>query len=103
MPRELTHMEIEHVTKALTTEDSSSYISAVKLYRKYSGKGLKECKTAVDDMVAELQRLEPEKYSYLSQRGKGCMVFLVLLLVITSLVVLLLTTNVFSAIISSFK
>lgn len=87
MPRELTHTEIENVTKALTTEDSSSFISAVKLYRKYSGMGLKECKAVVDDMVAELQRLEPEKYSHLSKRGRGCMAFLVLLLVITSLVV----------------
>ncbi len=103
MPRELTNMEIEHVTKALTTESSSSFISAVKLYRRYSGKGLKECKKAVDDIVAELQRLEPDKYSYLSKRGKGCMAVLVLFLVITTLVVLLLTTNVLSAIISLLK
>ncbi len=47
MLKELTAIEIEQVTKVLTAKDRYSYINAVKLYRKYSGKGLKESKTAV--------------------------------------------------------
>ncbi len=102
MFKEITGLEIEQVTKVLTEEDRYSYIYAVKLYRKYSGKGLKESKTAVDVIAAELQRLEPEKFSYLSRRGKGCIAVPVIILVIASLVVLLLTTDILPAVTGVF-
>ena len=103
MLKELTAKEVEQVTKVLTAGNRYSYIYAVKLYRKYSGKGLKESKTAVGVIVAELQRLEPEKFSYLSKRGKGCIAVTVIIFVIAGLVVLLLTTDLWPAITSLLK
>ncbi len=102
MLKEPTSVETEQVTRVLTAEGRYSYINAVKLYRKYSGKGLKESKTAVDVIVAELQRLEPEKFAYLSRQGKGCIPVSVIIFAIASLLVLLLATDLVSVVTSVF-
>ncbi len=51
---------------------SGKKIEAIKLYREFTGKGLKESKEYVDEMISELIEHNPEKYSRLSSSGSGC-------------------------------
>lgn len=47
-------------------------ISAIRLYREFSGKGLKESKEFVEALEAELRGKEPGKFTA-SPKGKGCL------------------------------
>jgi ribosomal protein L7/L12 len=73
MDRELTAKEIEHVTNEIKAGAGSGQLSAIKLYRKYSRKGLRESKEFVETLIAELQKQEPERFAHLTRNaGKGC-------------------------------
>ncbi|MEK7412064.1 MAG: ribosomal protein L7/L12 [Planctomycetota bacterium] len=75
MPASLTPEQLQLVTTAL---DNGNVIEAIKLYRSFTGCGLKEAKDAVDQLRAEHDAKLPEG----QRRKSGCMgviVFLVLM------------------------
>ncbi len=69
MPTELTDEQVEEVAGALA---AGSKISAIKLYREFTGTGLAEAKRFVDELVPKLKEQDPEKYAALSQKTAGC-------------------------------
>ncbi len=63
---------------------SGSKISAIKIYREFTNKGLKESKEYVDGMISELMERDPDKYAKLSSSGSGCRSAAIFLLLISS-------------------
>lgn len=102
MPEELTLKEMEKISEVLKKENDSSYLDAIKLCRKYSGWGLKECKQFVDSLIAELQAREPERYSYLTKKKDGCGTTIFLLLIAVCIILFLLITDTASDIMGLF-
>lgn len=102
MPDELTLKETEQITEVLKKESDSSYLDAIRLCRKYSGWGLKECKQSVDSLVAELQAREPERYSHLAKKKDGCRTTVFLLLIAVCVILFLLITDTASNIMGLF-
>ncbi len=69
MKNELTSPQISEITNSLA---SGNKLGAIKLYRQYTGKGLKEAKDFIDLLVPELIQKDPGKFGKLTQQGKGC-------------------------------
>ncbi|MCD6588329.1 MAG: hypothetical protein J7K88_07245 [Candidatus Fermentibacteraceae bacterium] len=64
---------------------------------------MKDCKQFVDSLVADMEFSDPEKYTYLSASEKGCNVRALLILAVVSLVIVLLTTELGSVVLSFFQ
>ncbi len=62
-------------------------IEAIKLYRKGTGRGLKEAKEAVEKLETELRAASPEKFTA-PTGGKGCLGVMVTLGAVVLLIVL---------------
>lgn len=70
MADRLTDEQIEKIMDELGAENK---IGAIKLYREFTGVGLKESKGFIDDHISGLIERDPEKYGHLaSAGGKGC-------------------------------
>lgn len=67
---ELTPEVIVEITNALT---QGNKIEAIKAYRKATGKGLKESKEFVDQLIPGLIEQDPERFAALSDSGLGCL------------------------------
>ena len=65
---EPTQEQIEQIGDALA---SGGKISAIKIYREVTGKGLKDSKEFIDKLVPALIEQNPEKYSKLASQGTG--------------------------------
>jgi ribosomal protein L7/L12 len=67
--RRLTAPQTEQIEAALATGEK---ITAIKLYRDFTGTGLKESKDAIDRLAAELFRRDPATYAKLAPGRAGC-------------------------------
>jgi hypothetical protein len=47
-------------------------ITAIKLYREFTNKGLAESKEFIETLQAQLIQREPEKYAQFASSAKGC-------------------------------
>jgi hypothetical protein len=79
---------IEEITQALA---SGQKIQAIKLYREATGKGLKEAKEFIDQLIPALVEKDPERFSKLNSGASGCGSAVLLLAVLAGCVVLMLT------------
>jgi ribosomal protein L7/L12 len=63
----------EQVAQIESTLAAGRKIEAIKIYRKATGKGLKEAKDFVEVLIAKLIEQDPQRYAILSKaRGAGC-------------------------------
>jgi hypothetical protein len=69
MANDLSPQQTGEIADALA---SGNKIGAIKLYRDYTGKGLKEAKDFIDLLVPQLIQKDPIKFANLAQQGKGC-------------------------------
>ncbi len=70
MADQLSREQFDEIEKAL---ESGNKIEAIKLYRKFSGLGLKESKEFVEEHIRGLVERNPKKYEHLvSKGGRGC-------------------------------
>lgn len=65
---EPTKEQIEQIGDALA---AGGRISAIKIYREVTGKGLKDAKDFIDTLIPALIEQDPEKYSKLTSQGTG--------------------------------
>lgn len=91
MSAQLTPEQIRQINEAIFAGHT---IEAIKLYREYTGLGLKEAKDFVDAVAAELRKAAPEKFApsgdgKAGAAGKGCLSVLLCALVPAALVGLL--------------
>jgi len=84
MAEELSAEQIQQISDSLA---SGSKIEAIKLYREFTGKDLKEAKDFVDALVPQLLQRDPQRYAKL-QQAKGCAGMLLLGVVCGGLVLL---------------
>ncbi len=68
MAEPLTDEQIEKISASLSR---GSKIEAIKLYREFTGQGLKEAKDFVEALAPKLIERDPERYAKLAQ-AKGC-------------------------------
>lgn len=69
---------------------SGNKIKAIKLYREFTGVGLKESKDFIDNLISDLIESEPEKYGRLSSsQGFGCRSTAVFLVGLTTMILAL--------------
>jgi len=66
---ELTTEQMQQITLAIA---AGRNIEAIKLYREFSGAGLKDSKDFIDSLAIELHEKDPDKYPALPT-GKGCL------------------------------
>ena len=59
----------EQVAEALST---GRKIEAIKIYREATGKGLKESKDFIDELIPRLIDQDPERFAALTNTGAGC-------------------------------
>ncbi|MBN1673479.1 MAG: ribosomal protein L7/L12 [Kiritimatiellae bacterium] len=70
MVEQPTPEQIQQIGSALA---DGRKIEAIKIYREATGKGLKEAKEFIDELVPRLQEQDPERYGNLTvSRGTGC-------------------------------
>ncbi len=67
---ELKPEDILEITSALA---QGSKIAAIKIYREATGKGLKESKQFVDQLIPGLIEQDPERFAALTDSGIGCL------------------------------
>ena len=72
----MTQVSDENMQKIEQLIYNGKKIEAIKMYREFSGKGLRDSKEAVDMLAAELKKLHPEKF--VAQASQGCLVLLTL-------------------------
>ena len=81
MDERLSQQSIEAIEQAIA---DGSKIEAIKIYREASGRGLKESKEFIEDLIPTLKEHDPEKYSKVSHSAispkKGCASVLVVCL-----------------------
>lgn len=75
MAEPLSAEQTQQIESALAT---GRKIQAIKLYRQFTGQGLKESKEVIDGLGAELLRRDPVTYAALARTGKGCASLVVL-------------------------
>ncbi len=68
MDEQPSQQEIEAISDALA---SGRKIEAIKIYREATGKGLKEAKEFIEELIQKLEEHDPERFAKLSQSG-GC-------------------------------
>ncbi len=78
MPKELTELQTEEIATALA---AGQKIQAIKLYREYTGTGLKEAKDFVEALEPTLRKEDPERFAPQKAQGKGCAAMLAVLVV----------------------
>jgi hypothetical protein len=66
---ELTAEQMQQVTDAIA---AGKIIEAIKLYRQFSGAGLKDSKDFIEGLAVELHEKDPQIYPALPT-GKGCL------------------------------
>jgi hypothetical protein len=66
---ELDSQTIADITESLAKENK---IEAIKKYRKATGKGLKESKEFIDQLIPGLVEKDPERFDTVAQNGSGC-------------------------------
>lgn len=59
----------EQVAEALST---GRKIDAIKIYREATGKGLKESKDFIDELIPRLIDQDPERFAALNNTAAGC-------------------------------
>ena len=69
MAIELTTIQAGQIEAALARGEK---IAAIKLYREFTGVGLKDAKEAIDQRSGELFQRDPATYAKLAPRGAGC-------------------------------
>ncbi len=70
MPETPTQEQIDQITAALA---DGRKITAIKIYREATEKGLAEAKQFIDALIPQLIEQDPEKYANLSaSKGAGC-------------------------------
>jgi len=70
MTNQPTPEQMQEIEDALA---SGRKIEAIKLYREASGKGLKEAKEFIDELMPTLKKQHPKKYANVStSKGSGC-------------------------------
>jgi hypothetical protein len=69
MTDKLTAAQVAQIEAALARGEK---ISAIKLYRDFTGVGLKESKEVIDQRSGELLQRDPVTYAKLAKRGSGC-------------------------------
>jgi ribosomal protein L7/L12 len=69
MPEELSDEQLEQVADALA---NGNKIQSIKLYRAFTGKGLKEAKEFIDELIPKLKEHDPEKYARNLDKPAGC-------------------------------
>ena len=83
MDERLSQQSIEAIEQAIA---DGSKIEAIKIYREASGRGLKESKEFIEDLIPTLKEHDPEKYSKVSHSAvspsKGCASVVVMCLIL---------------------
>ena len=79
MPKELTELQTEEIATALA---AGQKIQAIKLYREYTGTGLKEAKDFVEALEPTLRKEDPERFAPQKAQGKGCAAMLLALVMV---------------------
>jgi len=69
MSAELTPQQTKQIEDALA---AGSKIEAIKLYREFTGLGLRDASIHLDQLAAQLVQRDPAKYGKLMQKAKGC-------------------------------
>ena len=68
--------QIERIEEELNAENK---IEAIKIFRDFTGQGLKESKENIEGHIKDLIKIDPEKYSHLLSQGRsGCFAILIL-------------------------
>ncbi len=62
-------------------------ITAIKLYREFTGKGLAESKDFIEALHAQLIQREPEKYAKSAANAKGCSPLLIAIIGVVLIVI----------------
>jgi len=66
-------LKTEQMGRVMDELKAENKIGAIKLYRTFTGVGLKESKGFIDDHIRELIERDPEKYGHLAAAGgRGC-------------------------------
>ena len=60
---------VEQITEALA---NGQKIQAIKIYRDATGKGLKEAKDFIEELIPALVEKDPERFGVLNTRPAGC-------------------------------
>lgn len=76
---------IEEVTRALA---NGQKIEAIKIYKEATGKGLKEAKDFVEQLIPALMEKDPERFAKLGRSAAGCSSAAVLLVAVLTGVVM---------------
>jgi len=72
----LNREQIERIEEELNAENK---IEAIKIFRDFTGQGLKESKDSIEGHIKDLIERDPEKYSHLLSQGRsGCFAILIL-------------------------
>lgn len=69
MSESLSDEEMEAVVEALA---QGRKIEAIKIYREASGKGLRQAKEFIEDLIPKLVEKDPLKYEQIAKSGGGC-------------------------------
>jgi len=69
MTNDLTPEQTGEIAESLA---SGNKIKAIKLYRIYTGKDLKESKDFIELLIVQLIQKDPSKFAKLTEQGKGC-------------------------------
>jgi len=84
----LSREQIERIEEELNAENK---IDAIKIFREYTGVGLKESKDNIEDHIRNLIERDPEKYGHLLSRGaSGCFGIIILFFTAIPVIYLLL-------------
>jgi ribosomal protein L7/L12 len=89
MPTPLSDDALKSLTKALM---QGRKIEAIKLYREFSGLGLKESKDAAEELESSLREKFPEKFANVPKR-KGCLGAATGMVLLAAIVIVLLALS----------
>jgi hypothetical protein len=62
----------EEILKITNSLAQGNKIAAIKIYREATGKGLKESKQFIDQLIPGLIEQDPERFAALTGSGAGC-------------------------------
>ena len=66
MPHQLTDLQVQQINDALA---AGRKVEAIKLYREFTGTGLKEAKDFIDALVPQLQQQDPARFAKAAKSG----------------------------------
>ena len=86
MPDELTQEQLDRISAEL---EAGYKVKATDIYRKATGKGLREAKYFIDDVVEEMIERDPERYAHLASepRMSGCVEIIIAALILGAVLV----------------